>query len=410
MSSSNTSKNNCAQQLLYQHQQQQQPGTGDFNKNIKSAFLQPQSSITHKETASSCITSIDEEDEATTQESAEVPSESQLFPPDPTEEVSEFLNDIDSWGIDMFQLANLTSQQPLTTVTMHILKKRNLFSTFNICEKDFFVYMTVAENRYNAAVPYHNCIHAADVTQSSHFLLSIPTLQSVFTDLEIFATIFACAIHDTDHPGLTNQHLINTFSDLALVYNDESVLENYHVSTAFKIMQQPNCDFLAPLDNKSRQMFRKMAISIVLATDMNKHMNHLAHLKTMAETRSISGENDLRLNSYSERSQVLQSLIHCADLSNPTKSLHLYRRWNDLITQEFYNQGDEERKRGLEISAMCDRTSSSLEKNQVSFIDYIVHPLWEAWADLVHPHCQFILETLQDNRQWYSNIVGSPAN
>lgn len=32
----------------------------------------------------------------------------------------------------------------------------------------------------------------------------------MFTDLEILAAIFACAIHDVDHPGLTNQYLINT--------------------------------------------------------------------------------------------------------------------------------------------------------------------------------------------------------
>ena len=34
--------------------------------------------------------------------------------------------------------------------------------------------------------------------------------QSVFTNLEITAAIFAAAIHDVDHPGLTNQFLINT--------------------------------------------------------------------------------------------------------------------------------------------------------------------------------------------------------
>lgn len=35
-------------------------------------------------------------------------------------------------------------------------------------------------------------------------------LQAVFTDLEILAAIFASAIHDVDHPGVSNQFLINT--------------------------------------------------------------------------------------------------------------------------------------------------------------------------------------------------------
>ena len=47
---------------------------------------------------------------------------------------------------------------------------------------------------------------------------------------------------------------------------------------------------------------------------------------------------------------------------------------------------------------------------QVGFIDYIVHPLWETWADLVHPDAQEILETLEDNRDWYhSQIPLSPS-
>lgn len=48
---------------------------------------------------------------------------------------------------------------------------------------------------------------------------------------------------------------------------------------------------------------------------------------------------------------------------------------------------------------------------QVGFIDYIVHPLWETWADLVYPDAQEILDTLEDNRDWYqSRIPISPSS
>lgn len=42
-------------------------------------------------------------------------------------------------------------------------------------------------------------------------------------------------------------------------------------------------------------------------------------------------------------------------------------------------------------------------RTQVGFIDYIVHPLWETWADLVHPDAQEILDTLEENRDWYQS-------
>lgn len=64
----------------------------------------------------------------------------------------------------------------------------------------------------------------------------------------------------------------------------------------------------------------------------------------------------------------------------------------------------------MEISPMCDKHTASVEKSQVGFIDYIVHPLWETWADLVHPDAQEILDTLEDNRDWYySAIRQSPS-
>lgn len=66
--------------------------------------------------------------------------------------------------------------------------------------------------------------------------------------------------------------------------------------------------------------------------------------------------------------QVLQNMVHCADLSGPTKPLHLYRRWCGLIMEEFFQQGDKEREAGMEISPMCDRYNATIEKSQVCWI------------------------------------------
>lgn len=90
--------------------------------------------------------------------------------------------------------------------------------------------------------PYHNLIHAADVTQTAHFLMlhtglmvtltfkeaaNITTKQGPRTDirtmmcvcisaqhwlseLEILAMVFAAAIHDFEHTGTTNNFHIHT--------------------------------------------------------------------------------------------------------------------------------------------------------------------------------------------------------
>ena len=76
---------------------------------------------------------------------------------------------------------------------------------------------------------------------------------------------------------------------------------------------------------------------------MSKHMSLLADLKTMVETKKVAGSGVLLLDNYTDRIQVrfrnpfkillnvlcpkvLQNMVHCADLSNPTKPLELYRQ------------------------------------------------------------------------------------
>ena len=58
-------------------------------------------------------------------------------------------------------------------------------------------------------------------------------------------------------------------------------------------------------------------------------------------------------------------MVHCADLSNPTKPLDLYRRWVDRIMEEFFRQGDLERESNLDIGPLCDRHNVTIEKSQV---------------------------------------------
>ncbi|XP_051995591.1 cAMP-specific 3',5'-cyclic phosphodiesterase 4A isoform X2 [Xyrauchen texanus] len=320
------------------------------------------------------------------------------------------LNDLDKWGLNIFHVANYSNNRPLSCIMFAIFQERDLLKTFRIPVDTFITYVMTLEDHYHANVAYHNSLHAADVTQSTHVLLSTPALDAVFTDLEILAALFAAAIHDVDHPGVSNQFLINTNSELALMYNDESVLENHHLAVGFKLLHEENCDIFQNLTKRQRQSLRKLVIDMVLATDMSKHMSLLADLKTMVETKKVTSSGVLMLDHYNDRIQVLRNMVHCADLSNPTKPLAVYRQWTERIMEEFFRQGDKERERGMEISPMCDKHTASVEKSQVGFIDYIVHPLWETWGDLVHPDAQEILDTLEDNRDWYqSTIPQSPS-
>ncbi|KAL9879872.1 cAMP-specific 3',5'-cyclic phosphodiesterase isoform X9 [Glossina fuscipes] len=319
--------------------------------------------------------------------------------------LGQHLAELDTWGIDIFKIGDLSKNRPLTCVAYTIFQSRELLTSLMIPPKNFLNFMTTLEDHYVKDNPFHNSLHAADVTQSTNVLLNTPALEGVFTPLEVGGALFAACIHDVDHPGLTNQFLVNSSSELALMYNDESVLENHHLAVAFKLLQNQGCDIFCNMQKKQRQTLRKMVIDIVLSTDMSKHMSLLADLKTMVETKKVAGSGVLLLDNYTDRIQVLENLVHCADLSNPTKPLSLYKRWVGLLMEEFFLQGDKERESGMDISPMCDRHNATIEKSQVGFIDYIVHPLWETWADLVHPDAQDILDTLEENRDYYQSMI-----
>ncbi|XP_059062175.1 cAMP-specific 3',5'-cyclic phosphodiesterase, isoforms N/G isoform X2 [Achroia grisella] len=321
------------------------------------------------------------------------------------EELGRLLGDLDRWGVDIFRIGDLSCGRPLTAVAYAAFTSRELLTTLQIPARTFLAFAVTLEEHYVRDNPFHNSLHAADVTQSTNVLLNTPALDAVFTPIEICAALFAACVHDVDHPGLTNQFLVNSSSELALMYNDESVLENHHLAVAFKLLQNDGCDIFVNLHKKQRQTLRKMVIDMVLSTDMSKHMTLLADLKTMVETKKVAGSGVLLLDNYTDRIQVLENLVHCADLSNPTKPLSLYKRWVGLLMEEFFQQGDREREHGMDISPMCDRHNATIEKSQVGFIDYIVHPLWETWADLVHPDAQDILDTLEENRDYYQSMI-----
>ena len=110
-------------------------------------------------------------------------------------------------------------------------------------------------------------------------ILLICEFQSWIDDLELFAAIFAAAIHDVSHTGTTNNYHIRTRSDLASLYNDRSVLENHHLSVGFTILNDTSSNILASLTDEQWFEFRTQVIEMVLATDMTFHYKHIAEIK-----------------------------------------------------------------------------------------------------------------------------------
>merc|ERR1719162_162633 len=90
--------------------------------------------------------------------------------------------------------------------------------------------------RYSTRAAYHNFAHAFDTLQATFLLLDSWALFGVLPPQDVLALLFAALGHDIEHPGYTNAYLINTSHNLAIRYNDLSVLESHHASTACSIL------------------------------------------------------------------------------------------------------------------------------------------------------------------------------
>ncbi|XP_068542000.1 dual specificity calcium/calmodulin-dependent 3',5'-cyclic nucleotide phosphodiesterase 1A isoform X7 [Anas acuta] len=218
--------------------------------------------------------------------------------------------------------------------------------------------------------PYHNLIHAADVTQTVHYIMIHTGIMHWLTELEILAMIFAAAIHDYEHTGTTNNFHIQTRSDVAILYNDRSVLENHHVSAAYRLMQEEEMNILANLTKDDWRELRSLVIEMVLSTDMS---GHFQQIKTMRHT--------LQQAEGVDKAKAMSLILHAADISHPAKSWELHYRWTMALMEEFFRQGDKEAALGLQFSPLCDRKSTLVAQSQIGFIDFIVEPTFSLLTD-----------------------------
>ncbi|XP_039534056.1 calcium/calmodulin-dependent 3',5'-cyclic nucleotide phosphodiesterase 1C isoform X1 [Pimephales promelas] len=192
------------------------------------------------------------------------------------------------------------------------------------------------------------------------------------TELEIFAMLFAAAVHDYEHTGTTNNFHIQTRSDTAILYNDRSVLESHHVSAAYRLLQDDDeMNILYNLSKDDWRELRALVVEMVLATDMSCHFQQVKAMK-----------NFLQQPEGIDKPKALSLLLHTADISHPAKNWDLHHRWTTSLLEEFFRQGDKEAELGLPFSPLCDRKSTMVAQSQIGFIDFIVVPTFTVLTDM----------------------------
>ena len=315
---------------------------------------------------------------------------------------------------DIFELDELMSEKASVLIANEILKRVD-FVRSGIIDmgvlRNFIVKVVDSYSRTNAL--YHNDLHAADVMQTLFTMMMRGDLQSKMKlgDLDKFSMLIGAICHDLKHTGQNNIFHINTRSKIAMKYNDISVLENFHIAQTFKLLSIDEYNILKNFKPEEYRILRRRMIEGILATDMANHQKVLSATKAKIETYKInSGTNfnkifDVETAKLFDAQQVILNMcLHTADISNPAKPGKISEAWTQKVYAEFFRQGDTEKKLNIQVSLMCDRETTSINKAMIGFINFVVKPTIDILVNLI-PQVSEYEDNIICNLKKYENAL-----
>ena len=287
------------------------------------------------------------------------------------------------WDFDSLGFAAETRGRPLSTLGAWVLEKEGLVAQYNLDVRKLCKFLRRVEDGYPDN-PYHSRIHAAAVLHMTYMLISqAGVMKTAFEPETVMCCYLAAIMHDYKHPGLTAEHLVNRRSSLALRYNDRSPLENHHISSAWRLLLLPECNFLGDLKEDVYRGIRDMTIDLVLSTDMQHHFSIMSRFKRSAShSRGAESTNSSKEMLEDSTSRLVQQMIvKVADLSHVAAPTEQHRKWVALLQEEHWRQGDLERSLGMRVSHMMNREGGGITDSQVGFFEIIVLPTFEAFSN-----------------------------
>uniref|UniRef100_A0A3B4XJ23 Phosphodiesterase n=1 Tax=Seriola lalandi dorsalis TaxID=1841481 RepID=A0A3B4XJ23_SERLL len=321
-------------------------------------------------------------------------SQSQLAIPvtlnDVPPSIAEMLNDEECWEFNILELEAATHKRPLTYLGLKIFTSFGVCEFLNCSEATLRSWLQLMEASYHSSNSYHNSTHAADVLHATAYFLRKERVKGSLDQLDEVAALIAATVHDVDHPGRTNSFLCNAGSELAILYNDTAVLESHHAALAFQLtVRDSKSNIFKNIDRNQFRTLRQAIIDMVLATEMTRHFEHVSKFvnsinKPMAAIEIFWAFLDTFVNFSGNNIWILIDDVHY-DLS------------------VFALQTDEEKRQGLPVvMPVFDRNTCSVPKSQISFIDYFITDMFDAWDAFAS--LPGLMEHLSENYKYWKNL------
>ncbi|DBB03659.1 hypothetical protein WJX82_000931 [Trebouxia sp. C0006] len=341
---------------------------------------------------------------------------SSFIPANITPVIERWLKDAESnWQFDIFGFAEACSGASLSMLGFHLYKQAGMIRDFKLDEQKLCNWLQRIESGYDASNPYHNSIHATSVLQMAHMLLCHGGIlkSKAVSRAQYMSSYWSAITHDYEHGGLNNDFLIKTASPLAILYNDQSPLENHHCAAAARLLFDPSCQYIqfAALTSETIMQVRNCCINQVLGTDMKKHFDitsrfQAAFKRPLANSlgsanRFESPEVDWDKIKPEDKTLAHQMLLKCADIGHLAVDPKTHKRWALQLEEEFFRQGDKEKGAGLAVSPLMDRTmKGGMTRSQMGFFNIVGIPLFKTMVELFEDAQPMLDGVLTNFRHW----------
>ena len=209
------------------------------------------------------------------------------------------------------------------------------------------------------------------------------------------AGFLSCLLHDVSHPGVDNNFLVGFKHQKAVRYNDQSVLENHHCAMAFKLLLDPKNDIFELLSEAQYWNVRQIIIKMILSSDISNHFELIMALKGRMSTKKFPEDTS------EDKQMILNMCLFASDHCHPCKDGIMYFKWMSMEMEEYFQQGDVEKKMGYTISPFYDRSNCNPFIYQLGYMDVVVTPLMTTWTDFLPAICkqEVITKGLDENKK-----------
>ncbi|XP_022100525.1 dual 3',5'-cyclic-AMP and -GMP phosphodiesterase 11A-like [Acanthaster planci] len=248
-------------------------------------------------------------------------------------------------------------------------------------------------------VAYHNFRHAFNVQQAMFAVLQNTSVVHYLTEPEQLSLLVGCLCHDLDHRGTNNAFQQKSQSPLSQLYGSKATMEYHHFNHTVMILSSQGHNIFANMPAEQYSEVMNVLKHAILATDLALHFKVRSQFFDLVRC----GRQNWRTP---QQKELLRGMLMTAcDVAASTKPWRIQHKIAELVTSEFFDQGDKERNElKIEPTTMFDRNrKDELPQMQLGFIDGVCLPLYESLVK-VSPMFTTMLEGVRANRKKWNEL------